>query len=213
MCYYNNSNNRIYIYLIAQSCVLLFRQLSLSCKFYLVGIKMNSILKSKNIKTKADEIFFKKGLNNILQNYGKIFYTGSYFLDLMVWLDLDIELSLKTNPFSLKHFFEIGEKIASRFKVVSMTFHNRIDFPIHEKGLYWNIIINYEKIDFNIDLWSFPENILKKNIKRMQILKNKITNDKKEKIINIKTSLLKEEGKIPRFSGYCSIKYEFRIIF
>jgi hypothetical protein len=79
---------------------------------------MNLILKSKNIKKNIDYFIYKKGLNNILQKYGQVFYTGSYFLDVMIWLDLDIEMSLKPDPFSLKTFFEIGEKIADKFKVI-----------------------------------------------------------------------------------------------
>ena len=36
----------------------------------------------------------------------------------------------------------------------------------------------------------------------MQLLKNKITDIKKEKIIKFKTSLLTEEGRTPKFSSY-----------
>ena len=57
-----------------------------------------------------------------------------------------------------------------------MTFHNRIDFPIIEKGLYWNILLEYEKIDYNIDLWSLPEYILTKHIDFMSQIKDKISN-------------------------------------
>ena len=123
-------------------------------------------------------------------------------MDVMIWPDIDIEMSLKPDPFSIKTIFEIGEKIANKFKVISMTFYNRIDFPINERGLYWNILIEDDKMEYNIDLWSFSEDVLKKNIKNMKKLKNKLTDIKKDKIINIKSSILTKEGRTPKFSGF-----------
>ena len=159
-------------------------------------------LKSKSIKKNIDNLIYKKGLNNILQSYGQIFYTGSYYLDVMIWPDLDIEMSLNPDPFSLKAFFEIGEKIADKFKVLSMTFYNRIDFPINEKGLYWNILININENNYNIDLWSFPKDILKQNISNMNNLKKRLTEKNKDKILKIKSLLLNNQGQTPKFSGY-----------
>jgi hypothetical protein len=83
-----------------------------------------------------------------------------------------------------------------------MSFYNRIDFPVNDKGLYWNIVINNNKTNYNIDLWSYPEEVLKQNIHSMNNLKNKLTEKNKNKILKIKSLLLTNEGRTPKFSGY-----------
>lgn len=45
------------------------------------------------IKTEADEILDEYGLMGVLNKFGKPFVSGSYFLNLMTWRDLDIYLS------------------------------------------------------------------------------------------------------------------------
>ncbi|KKO51712.1 hypothetical protein [Paenibacillus sp. DMB20] len=47
---------------------------------------------SFEIKNEAEEILYEHGLMRILERFGKIFVSGSYFLDLMTWRDLDIYL-------------------------------------------------------------------------------------------------------------------------
>lgn len=50
--------------------------------------ELNSI-----IKNEADGILYEKGLMHILNRFGKPFVSGSYFLDVMTWRDLDIYLA------------------------------------------------------------------------------------------------------------------------
>ncbi len=165
------------------------------------------ISKAKNLKEEATHIIFQQGLNDILQSYGKVYYTGSYFLNLMIWPDIDIELSLKSDPFSLDKFFELGKSIANVFNVSSMTFHNRIIYKVFESspdGLYWNIHIenDRDKQSWNIDLWSFTPITLEENWERMNQIADNLDGSKRKLIIKLKNSLLTEEGRTPMSSSY-----------
>lgn len=163
--------------------------------------------RSRHLREEATALIHQAGLDSILRRYGKLHYTGSYFLDLMVWPDLDIELSLAPDPFSLEAFFDLGREIAQACAVSWMTFHNRVWFRPFEqvpKGLYWNIHVADAAFteEWNIDLWSLEPSVLEANWKQMQKTAAAIDEPKRSTIIELKHSLLNEAGRTPRFSGY-----------
>lgn len=164
-------------------------------------------LRSRYLKEEATAIIHEAGLDSILRRYGNLHYTGSYFLDLMVWPDLDIELSLDPDPFSLDAFFDLGRAIAQACVVSWMTFYNRVWFRPFEHiphGLYWNIRVEDDAFteEWNIDLWSFEPSVLEANWQQMQKTAAAIDEPKRRMIIELKHSLLTEKGRTPRFSGY-----------
>lgn len=164
-------------------------------------------LRSKILKEEATAIIQQSGLDSILRRYGSPHYTGSYFLGLMVWPDLDIELSLDPDPLSLEAFFDMGRAIAEAFVVSSMTFYNRIRFKLFESspnGLYWKICIEDDAFTetWNVDLWSFEQSVLEENWSRMQKTADLIDESKRRMIIQLKHSLLTDQGQTPKFSGY-----------
>jgi len=164
-------------------------------------------LRSRMLREEATAIIQQSGLDGILRRYGSPHYSGSYFLDLMAWPDLDIELSLDPDPFSLEAFFDIGRTIAETFVVSSMTFHNRIRFRPFESspsGLYWQISIEDDTFTetWNIDLWSLEQPVLDENWSRMHRIAGLIDDSKRQMIIQLKHALLTDQGRTPRFSGY-----------
>ncbi|ANY76184.1 hypothetical protein BBD41_28420 [Paenibacillus ihbetae] len=62
------------------------------------------------IQTEADEILYEYGLMGVLHSFGKPFVSGSYFLNLMTWRDLDIYLS--SDIMNEESFFELGKNIS-----------------------------------------------------------------------------------------------------
>ena len=113
--------------------------------------------RANELKSEADDIIYKQGLKEIIKPYGKVYFTGSYFLDLMSWPDLDVELSMEPDPFSLETFFILGKDIAELLHVSSMTFYNRILFKIRDTtpdGLYWNLHVILIMIeDYSKNIW------------------------------------------------------------
>ncbi|MGM1050716.1 MAG: hypothetical protein ACQEXX_32075 [Bacillota bacterium] len=73
---------------------------------------MSSELEKLNliIKTEADGILHENGLIRVLNIFGKPFVSGSYFLNLMTWRDLDIYLS--NDEMNEESFFELGKNIS-----------------------------------------------------------------------------------------------------
>jgi hypothetical protein len=159
------------------------------------------------LKAEATALIYQDGLNEILRVGKPVYYTGSYFLDVMAWRDLDIELSLEPDPFSITAFFALGAQIASAFPVNSMAFYNRVLFPLRSTtplGLYWSIQLEYPATRhlWNIDLWSFAPEVVEANWSGMQTIAERIDARSHQIIVEWKQALLSLDGRTPKFSGY-----------
>lgn len=170
--------------------------------------KIDLLKAADDLKAEASKFIYSSGLDNILNSFGRVFYTGSYFLDVMVWPDLDIEILLNGDPYSVKAFFQLGSEIEQLPEVKSMKFHNFLNPPgpesIPPKGLYWKIQAERpgKQNPWKIDLWSFEKDVLEKNRKKMEDFAARIDEDKRKRIIQLKHSLLTSQGRTPVFSGY-----------
>jgi hypothetical protein len=97
-------------------------------------------------------------LDEILCSYGKVYPTGSYFLDAMVYPDIDLYIT-KVN---LEQLFEIGAKIAKSNLIIQVVFE-RSDDPIRlPDGLYLKPRVNYGDWGrpWKIDIWSLEEDVI-----------------------------------------------------
>ncbi len=120
----------------------------------------NLINAAEELEREANCIIFDRGLDSLLRDYGNVFYKGSYFLKVMVWPDLDIDLVLEPDPYSVDAFFELGNRLAQLPGVWGMHFRNCISHP-HEqlpKGLYWGMRMDRVDSDgyWKVDLWAIP---------------------------------------------------------
>ena len=164
-----------------------------------------------SLHAEASDLLYKHGLHDALSSCGEVYYTGSYALDLMVWPDLDISLRLNPSFHSIDRFFEVGRRIAECDNVVSMKFHNFHQFPVPElpPGLYWNAKINRLHSDavssglpWKIDIWSMDEEAVDENRRDMERIKKSLTQETRTLILDVKYSLITEEGRTPVLSGY-----------
>lgn len=86
---------------------------------------MNNLLNLNSVfKDEADEIFFKKGLLNILNSYWKPHLTGSYDLGLITWRDLDIYLKIVS--ICETDYFRLGGEICKLLSPIKISFRNEI---------------------------------------------------------------------------------------
>lgn len=161
---------------------------------------------SKSLHRQADDLIHEWGLHDILTKYGEVFYTGSYFLDTLVYPDLDVQILLAGDPLSLPVFFEIGREISLLDDVVAMKFDNcvRRRSASLPEGLYWGIktLIGNAERRWKIDLWAKDEKSCKEHEAEMSEIARRLDIKHREIIVEIKHSLLTPEGRTPMLSGY-----------
>lgn len=107
------------------------------------------------ITKEADNILYKLGLINVLNKYGEVFITGSYYLNLMTWRDLD--LYVDNSNMSNEDFFKLGYEIAAVIQPQRMQYRN--EFVGKTQGLpmdlYWGVYTNIiEPNTWKIDIWA-----------------------------------------------------------
>ena len=76
--------------------------------------------RSQLLKEEADYLIEALKIGTILESNDTVFLTGSYFLDTMIWPDLDINVE----NVELHQFMEIGKQIAESDLVLEMKYIN-----------------------------------------------------------------------------------------
>lgn len=151
---------------------------------------------------------FKKQADKIIDDYGfdkySPFYSGSYYLDLMVCPDLDLYLDKKYVP-SISELTELyynndktdelylmKGRIAKHDKK-SLNSSNHIQIRT-------NIISN--KTKWKIDIWIIENDEITEKKAMMSNLLIKLDEISRNEIISIKNKLLKGNGFTPKYSSY-----------
>ena len=156
--------------------------------------------RAHTMRQEADVVLKLIGLDKILPSYAKVYPTGSYFLDVMVYPDLDLYITKVTIP----QLFEIGAQIA-RNEIVFQVVFERTDDPQNlPGGLYLKPRLRYGDWGrpWKIDIWSLEEKLILNKMAEMQHFQDKMTPWLREQIICYKLSILTKENRTPMYSGY-----------
>jgi virulence-associated protein VapD len=145
------------------------------------------------IKTEADNLLKKYDLQNYLSKYGEVFVQGSYYLNLMTWRDLDINLAVK--DYDVMKHFEIGSYLAKSLDAYKMSYRNETirktdNYP---SGYYWGLYF-YDSNYWKIDLWVISYNDLEKSKRQLSNIKTKLTPKYIESIKLIKLETAKRKN-------------------
>jgi hypothetical protein len=154
---------------------------------------------------KAGTDLLAGGVEKVLRTCGDIVYSGSYFLNLMAWPDIDIYLYLDPSPEYQEKFLNIGPHLDSVCDVISLRYKNHIKYPAEPlpNGLYWGARINQKTgYSWKLDIWAVSPDIIECNKAEMNRLKSRITPGLRKHIVDVKQALLTTEGRTPVFSGY-----------
>lgn len=138
-------------------------------------------------------------LMEALQPFGEVFLTGSYFLDVMVYPDLDLYVPMT----SIANIFAAAGKMAGNPGVIRVTFENE-EHPILPGGLYLNLRVNLGNWGrpWKVDIWWLEEDLIREKREIMNHFKQRLTPELRQQIIRYKNNLINTNGRTPQFSGY-----------
>ena len=148
---------------------------------------------NEQIKKEADNILYQQGLIQVLNAYGQPHITGSYFLNLMTWRDLDIYI--ETEQINETTFFTLGGSIAALLNPVKMSFRNERlkKTPGLPDGLYWGIYLGNEREGaWKIDVWAINKTECNKLISYCKAIEEQLTPEAVLKILAIKSQCWKD---------------------
>ncbi len=167
---------------------------------------MDYLSRAKELHKEAEDIIYREGIDSILKKYGQVNYTGSYKFNLMAWEDIDMNMVMNGEEFSLDNFFKMGSELAKIKNIKLMKYQDFINYPKEglPKGLYWGIRYESKLTDktWKMDLWIVDKEDLENNKNyTSKIIKN-LNEENRSLILNIKNSIINEEGRTPFTSGY-----------
>ena len=155
--------------------------------------------RSLKLRQEADFILQEVKLHDILSPYGRVVPTGSYFLDIMVYPDIDLYIS----RVSIAQLFEIGGQLAGSELVYQVVFEKSRTLQL-PGGLYLKPRIGYGDWGrpWKIDIWSLEDAIIDERMADMQRFKESMTGRLREQILRYKCAILTEQNRTPMYSGY-----------
>ena len=138
-------------------------------------------------------------MQEIVSEYGTLTPTGSYFLDVMVYPDIDFCMS----QLSVEQLFSIGGKLAASPLVYEVVFQKSKDESL-PGGLYLKPRIQYGNWErpWKIDFWSLADEVIRQKMAPMWRFKQAMTEALRQQIIRYKVSILTPGGRTPMYSGY-----------
>jgi len=160
---------------------------------------MDPLQRSAVLRQEADLILQKVRLYEILEPYGRIVPTGSYYLDIMVYPDIDVYMS----KVSVEELFAIGGRLAMCDMVYQVVFEKSRTAGL-PGGLYLKPRIEYGQWGrpWKIDIWSLEDKLIDEKMADMLRFKQAMTAEVKERILRYKYSILTECRRTPMYSGY-----------
>ena len=156
--------------------------------------------RAAKLKHEANIVLGLIHVYDALRLYAKVFPTGSFFLDVMAYPDIDLYIT----KINLEQLFQIGSRIA-RCELVTQVVFERTDDPVHlPNGLYLKPRVNYGDWGrpWKIDIWSLDEKVIQEKMADMRHFQTKMTPELREQIINYKLSVLTPQLRTPVYSGY-----------
>ena len=130
--------------------------------------------------------------------YGRVVPTGSYYLDVMIYPDIDLYIS----KVSIEELFAIGG--AAACEMVYQVVFERSRTAELPGGLYLKPRLEYGEWGrpWKIDIWSLQDRVIDEKMAEMLRFKQAMTAEVKEQIVRYKYSILTESQRTPMYSGY-----------
>jgi hypothetical protein len=157
--------------------------------------------RSRLLRREADEVMAMIELEKHCADIGAITPTGSYFLDCMMYPDIDLYVPLV----SVDMFLGLAIKLAQYECVRAIKYEkgwpDNVDLA---HGLYLKPLIkhgNWGRL-WKIDIWTLPTEVIKEKQGILEDIKERMTPENRKIIMDYKYSILTKEKRTPMFSGF-----------
>lgn len=136
------------------------------------------------IREQAGMLLSRTGLQKTLEQYGTVWVTGSYRMDLMVWNDLDIYLCPDGR-------FDMYEMAASLNRILRPVYFDGIVRP-EENRLFYGAELVFMGERWNVDIWVKDEAQVRESLTFCEKIKRQTEKDPQSRraIIEIKKALI-----------------------
>lgn len=153
--------------------------------------------RSRLLRTEADKVIGLLHLRRACAPVGALIPTGSYFMDLMMYPDIDLYLPKTTSD----RLLSIGAKLSKCPFVKKINYERGRDALA--RGFYLSPRIEYGNWGrpWKIDIWSLPDGVIRTKQAELDSLKSRMTSGQRDLILKTKFRLLTMEGRTPMYSG------------
>ena len=159
---------------------------------------MNTEARSRALREEADAVLRRIRLHERCALIGEITPTGSYFMDLMMYPDIDLYLP----PTTTRRLLALGAELAAYPFVKKLNFQKGMPGELAE-GLYLKPVIEHGEWGrpWKVDIWSLDPALIARKQAELQSLKDRMTPEQRRRILDYKFSILTDENRTPMFSG------------
>ncbi len=164
--------------------------------------------RSQSLKSEAQDFLNRYDIDAILGKYFNVYYTGSFFYDLMCWRDIDIVLELKESSQSIKDAFgNVFAKLITKNGIADIHYMDGSNFEIRRglpKGHYLGFDIQDDSANdkWKVDTWLLDKQYFQKSRKLDQDMRLKLNLQNREKIIKLKFRYMNNSNRVPSLVSY-----------
>lgn len=161
---------------------------------------------ANKLRSQAADLLESKKIPSLLSEMGQFYFTGSYALDLMTWNDIDMQLVMREglSPSEalvkiIGHFAHESDFIEGRIMHFTGNYKPQwprgyclcLKFDVPHLGGLWKL-----------DLWTLSKEEVDRNRAFMAQLKNALTDNARERILEVKFELMKATGRVPKNGSF-----------
>ena len=160
---------------------------------------LNPVERAAALRQEADSVLQEVKLYEIVRPYGQVVPTGSYYLDVMMYPDIDLYIS----KVSVEDLFDIGAQLAKCEMVYQVVFEKSRTAQL-PGGLYLKPRIERGEWGrpWKIDVWSLEDAVIDAKMEEIRRFKEEMTAQVRERILRYKYSVLTKNHRTPMYSGY-----------
>lgn len=158
------------------------------------------------LQLQADAVLNRLQLPSLVEEIGKLYFTGSYALKLMTWNDIDMQIALKdglTPSTALMRLLDAFVHANHFVKAQIINFSGEYK-PHWPRGYCLCLKMNFPDLGgiWKFDVWVLEKNDLEKNQALVQKLKNALTEETRILILQMKNELMKQSGRVPKMGSH-----------